>query len=285
MTTLATPTVLPKPTVGQRKDLQIDRYESKYVIRPDQVPMIRKFIRPFVRDDGHATGEVPEYLVTTLQLDSHNAGLHYAKERKAKSRFKLRIRTYGKDGDAPYFLEIKRKVNTMILKSRATLKPEDYSHDNLVRPTTLVSFADEAETMNYLEFVRLVREIGARPFIYVRYVRESYKGASERYARVTIDRRLSYRPARESWEFPLQVKRWYSMDTQTALRREYPGHILDLKAEAEFPEWMAELVERFDLVNTGFCKYSAAMRLESLFRGAAYSDVSENCSYEDGSDF
>lgn len=285
MTTLATPAVSQKPAVGHRDDLQIDRYECKYVVAPEQVPEIRRFIRPFVRADGHAAGEVPEYLVTTLQLDAHNATLHYAKERKARSRFKLRIRTYGTDGGAPYFLEIKRKVNAMILKSRATLRPEDYSHDNLLRPATLITFADEAETMNYLEFVRLVREIGARPFVYVRYVRESYKGASERYARVTIDRRLSYRPARGSWEFPLQARPWYSMDTQTALRREYPGHVLELKAEAEFPEWMAELVERFDLVNTGFCKYSAAMRLESLFRGAAYADASENCSYEDGSDF
>ncbi|MFP6900721.1 MAG: polyphosphate polymerase domain-containing protein [Opitutales bacterium] len=277
--------MLPKTAVVPRDDLQIDRYEYKYLVAPEQVPAIRRFIRSFVRADAHAEGEVPEYIVTTLQLDALNGALHYAKERKARSRFKLRIRTYGTDGKAPYFMEIKRKVNVMILKSRATLQCEDYTRENLLSPTTLIPFANEAETMNYLEFVRLVREIGARPFVYVRYVRESYKGASERYARVTIDRRLRYRPARGSWEFPLQAKRWYSMDTQTALRREYPGHVLELKAEAEFPEWMAELVERFDLVNTGFCKYSAAMRLESLFRGSFYSDASENCSYEDGSDF
>ena len=276
--------VLPKTAVAP-DDLQIDRYEYKYMVAPEQVPEIRRFIRSFVRDDSYASGEVPEYLVTTLQLDALNGALHYAKERKARARFKLRIRTYGTDGEAPYFLEIKRKVNTMILKSRATLQPEDFSRANLLHPTQLIPFGSRSETLNYLEFVRLVREIGARPFVFVRYIRESYKGASERYARVTIDRHIRYRPARGSWEFPLQAKRWYSMDTQTALRREYPGHVLELKAEAEFPEWMAELVERFDLVNAGFCKYSAAMRLESLFRGAAYSDASENCSYEDGSDF
>ncbi len=285
MSAPAIKSVLPKTAVVPRDDLQIDRYEYKYLVAPEQVPGIRRFIRSFVRADAYAEGKVPEYLVTTLQLDAVNGALHYAKERKARSRFKLRIRTYGTDGNAPYFMEIKRKVNMMILKSRATLQCDDYSRKNLLDPTTLIPFATESETMNYLEFVRLVREIGARPFVYVRYVRESYKGASERYARVTIDRRLRYRPARGSWDFPLQAKRWYSMDTQTALRREYPGHVLELKAEAEFPEWMAELVERFDLVNTGFCKYSAAMRLESLFRGAAYSDASENCSHEDGSDF
>ena len=285
MSALATIRRPPLRPASTGEDLQIDRYENKYVVAPQQVPEIRRFLRPFVRNDAHASGDVPEYLVTTLQLDSVNASLHYAKERKARNRFKLRIRTYGQDGSAPYFLEIKRKVNTMILKSRSTLRAKDYSRENLVRPTKLVSFSSPDENMNYLDFVRLVQEIGARPYVFVRYVRESYKGAGERYARVTIDRSLRYRPARASWDFPLRAKRWYSMDTQTALRREYPGYVLELKAEAEFPEWMAELVERFDLVRTGFCKYSAAMRLESLFRGSSYSAASENCSYEDGSDF
>ena len=255
------------------------------MVAPEQVPEIRRFICPFVYEDEHTIGDIPEYLVTTLQLDASNATLHFAKERKARTRFKLRIRTYGTGNECPYFLEIKRKINVMILKSRVVLQSKDYSKENILHPTSIIPFANEAENMNYLEFVRLVREIGARPFAYVNYVRESYKGISERYARVTIDRRLRYRPARGSWTFPCQSARWYSMDTQTSLCREYPGQILELKAEAEFPEWMAEMVERFDLVSTGFCKYSKAMRLESLFQGSTYSEVSENCSYENGSDF
>ena len=190
------------------------------MVAPEQVPEIRRFIRPFVYEDEHSIGDIPEYLVTTLQLDAPNATLHYAKERKARTRFKLRIRTYGTGNECPYFLEIKRKINVMILKSRVVLQPKDYSKENILHPTSIIPFANEAENMNYLEFVRLVREIGARPFVYVNYVRESYKGVSERYARVTIDRRLRYRPARGSWTFPCQSARWYSMDTQTSLCRE-----------------------------------------------------------------
>ena len=160
------------------------------MVVPKQVPEIRRFIRPFVYEDEHTVGDIPEYLVTTLQLDASNATLHFAKERKAITRFKLRIRTYGTGNECPYFLEIKRKINIMILKSRAVLQPKDYSKENILHPTSIIPFANEAENMNYLEFVRLVREIGARPFIYINYIRESYKGISERYARVTIDRRL-----------------------------------------------------------------------------------------------
>ena len=270
---------------GAQKDTQIDRYELKFVVDPKIVPGIREFIQPFVNRDNNGVGQIPEYTVTTLQLDSPNATLHYAKERKAYSRFKLRIRTYGTDGKCPYFMEIKRKVNTMILKSRAILPPSDYDRDNILRPTTLIPFKTESETQNYLEFVRLTNEVGARPAVFIRYIRESYKGTSESYSRVTLDRSITYRPARGQWEFPHQEKRWYALDTQASLRREFPGYILELKSGAELPQWMAELIERFNLVRTGFCKYSAAMRLESIFLGRQYSAASENCTYEDGSDF
>jgi len=42
------------------------------------------------------------------------------------------------------------------------------------------------------------------------------------------------------------------------------------------PTWMLELVRRFNLSNTGFCKYATAWRLETLFRGFMYGDGSEN---------
>jgi len=268
-----------------QKDTQIDRYELKFIVDPRIVPQVRKFIQPFVNRDSNGVGEIPEYIVTTLQLDSLNAMLHFAKERKAYSRFKLRIRTYGTDGKCPYFLEIKRKVNTMILKSRAILQPTDYCRENILRPTTLIPFKSGSENLNYLEFVRLTNEIGARPMIFIQYIRESYKGTSETYSRVTLDRKICYRRAQSRWDFPLQEKRWYSLDTQMSLRRKFPGYILELKSGAELPSWMAELIERFNLVRTGFCKYSAAMRLESIFTGKQYSIASENCTYEDGSDF
>jgi hypothetical protein len=41
------------------------------------------------------------------------------------------------------------------------------------------------------------------------------------------------------------------------------------------PTWMLELVRRFNLSNTGFCKYATAWRLETLFRGFMYADGSE----------
>lgn len=287
------PSLLPqsphKPSSYRKRvpneDTQIDRYELKYIVHPSIVPGIRDFIKPFVAEDHHAGPGIPEYTVTTLQLDSPFNSLHYAKERKARNRFKLRIRTYGTDGKVPYFLEIKRKVRSVILKSRVILHPADYCQETLKNPNPNLPFASDAQYQNYLEFVRLVRTVTAAPKIFIRYIRESYKGICETYSRVTLDRSLCYRPARGSWEFPLNEKNWYCMDTEMALRTPFSGHILELKCGSEMPIWMLELIERFDLVKVGFCKYSAAMRMESLFSGKYYSAASENCTYEDGPDY
>ena len=280
----------PRKLLGSRpkaskEDTQIDRYELKYVVHPSQVPGIREFIRPFVDADRHGGPGIPEYTVTTLQLDSPTNVLHYAKEREAISRFKLRIRTYGIEGKSPYFLEIKRKVQSAILKSRVILHPADYHPSILLEANPALPVMSDAQYVNYLEFVRLARTISARPKIFIRYIRESYKGICETYSRVTLDRALQYRPANESWFFPIRAKKWYCLDTPMALCSEYSGHVLELKCGSEMPAWMLELIERFDLVKVGFSKYSAAMRMESLFTGKSYSGASENCTYEDGSDF
>ena len=270
---------------GVQEDTQIDRFELKYILHPSLVPAIRKFIEPFVDPDHHAGPGIPEYTVTTLQLDSPSNVLHYAKEREAIARFKLRIRTYGTAGKTPYFLEIKRKVNSAIFKSRVILHPGDYNPSILLEPNPALPLMTDAQYTNYLEFVRLTRSISARPKIFIRYIRESYKGVCETYSRVTLDRALQYRPAKGSWFFPIRAKKWYCLDTPMALGAEFSGHVLELKCGSEMPGWMLELIERFNLVKIGFSKYSAAMRMESIYMGMSYSDASENCSYDHGPGF
>jgi hypothetical protein len=110
----------------QQHTIDLERHEAKYIIHPGQMAAIREFIRPFcVPDENARDGHngLPEYLVTTLQLDSPDLALFHAKEHEALNRFKLRVRTYGTDGQCPVFLEVKRKIKGIIVKSRATVPP------------------------------------------------------------------------------------------------------------------------------------------------------------------
>ncbi len=269
------------PSRKGAKDMVIERFEQKFIIHPRLVPQIRHYLEPFVVPDPNGKGDIPEYITTTLQLDRPTMDLALAKERKAFARFKLRIRTYGTDSNPrnPVFFELKRKVGVVIIKSRARMSRGKYGPNIVPHPETAPMLKSPKENNNLLEFCRIANTIGARPKMLIRYIRESYFGANDDYARITFDRRVSYRPTR-SWELPgeevADFKYWRPMDTQTGLRRPYAGYIFELKAMRDTPTWMMELVRRFNLNNTGFCKYAVAWRLETLFRGFTYADGSEN---------
>ena len=258
--------------------VELERHEAKYIIHPDQVDPIREFIRPFCVNDPNATGEIPEYTITTLQLDSEDLALYRAREVESLNRFKLRVRTYGTKDEYPVFLEIKRKIKGIIVKSRVTVDCNRWGPAVCLAHDRSLPLRSRTEETHYYNFVRLIREIGARPVMLIRYERESYLSRADNYARVTFDRRIRYHPMR-AWNLFPDHDRWRALDTQTGVNRNFPGIVLELKTFSDCPQWMVDMTRLFDLVRIGFCKYTTALRLESLFTGACYSAASENCTY------
>ena len=253
---------------------EFNRYEAKYIIPPSLVPKIRAFIQPFCVADPHTQGTPPEYMITTLQLDSEQLHLHQAKADEAINRFKARIRTYGTDPTIPVFLEIKRKLRGSIAKSRVMIPRDLYSPDLFTGKQT-PPFRSKDEEFAFREFLRLREKMNLKPIVFIRYHRESYIGKNYAYARVTFDRKLCYRRTRD-WSFPVEGDRWRAMDSRTALNRNFAGVILELKTFSDVPLWMSELTERFNLVRSGFCKYSTAMNLETAFYGRPYPNPRED---------
>jgi len=251
----------------------------KYLVDVSLLTDIRDFVSLFCHEDPHTEGDPPEYTVTTLQFDNVFGDLNLMKENKALNRFKLRARAYG-DRDlpaAPLSLEIKRRLNDVIVKSRATVKPGWSSLEEILFGNRMPDFLRDPDRLAFHEFMRLYQEIDAHPVMLVRYRRESWISDNDGYARVTFDREMRYHPQNR---FDLDpVDSWRTMDSLTAVQRPYPAFVLEIKSTGHLPTWMAELIERFNLVRCDFCKYATAMRLESLYRGHSYSDASENTTY------
>ncbi len=251
-------------------DVQLDRHEGKYIIPASLIPDIRAFIRPFCEVDPHGVGDPPKYTVTTLQLDDDRLSLHRAKEDEAVNRFKLRARTYGEPGSSPVFMEVKRKLRGTIVKSRTSVPFALWGPGLLFDPVVRLEFKSPKEAVGFYEFRRLVQEIGAEPVVLVRYVRESYFGAMDHYARVTFDTHLEYQPT-HSWTSWGGGGRWFSMDTPLIqnVQHSFSGVVLELKTLSDAPQWMIDLVTEFGLERTGHCKYCNAVWMESLFCGAS----------------
>ncbi|MEI6971118.1 MAG: polyphosphate polymerase domain-containing protein [bacterium] len=252
------------------ESIWVERHEGKYIIPISLIPQIREFIRPFCDPDPNGTGDPPEYLITTMQLDTPSLSLHHAKEDESVARFKLRARTYGTDAKSPVFVELKRKIKGVVVKSRARIPRDKWCRELILDARRIldVEFRSTKEEYAFLEFVRLVRQIGASPKVLVRYTRESYVSHVDDYARVTFDRNLLCMPA-ESWTDWGEGKRWRRMDSSMAQDKGFlfSGVVLELKAMSNVPEWLVELVEKFNLARVGNCKYSSAIWIESVFRG------------------
>ncbi len=250
-------------------DIQLERHEAKYVVPHALARRAVEFAAPFCTPDPHGTGTPSEYVITTLQLDNQALSLHYAKELEATNRFKLRVRTYGEPGSAPVFMEVKQKLGANIVKSRSRIPFDMWGEDLIRNPGKAMDhIATDAERDAFLKFVRLSREIGAMPLVLVRYVRESYFGWNDHYARISVDRNLQYQPT-SSWDGWGRHGKWRAIDTTTAQRKDfmYSGVVLELKTLGNAPVWMIDLVEQLGLERMGNCKYSTAIWQELAFLG------------------
>lgn len=246
----------------------LTRYEAKYIIRESLVPEIRNFIAPFCQADPNAKNDPPEYIITTLQLDNPEYSLHYAKEYEAVKRFKLRVRTYGEIGTTPVYAEVKSKLNHTIIKNRALIPFEQWNRDILFGLQLPLAVKKESHILDFLQFKRLVWEIDARPVVVIRYVRESYMGVIDSYARITFDRKLQYQMT-DSWTDFGRSGIWRNMDSTEAqgFGLPYSGVVMEVKTLAHTPTWVQDLVQKFQLRKSGNCKYSTAIWREGAFCG------------------
>jgi hypothetical protein len=246
---------------------ELDRFEAKYIIPRTLIDPIKQFIKPYCTLDKHCAAAGGRYSIVTIQYDSPSLSLHYAKEWELAHRFKLRVRTYGNPpGDAPVFLEIKRRYFDRIIKSRACIPFSEWKPGILRRSERDLSLKSVKEREAFRDFVRLHDEIGADPQVYVRYTREAYVGMYDHYARVTFDRELSYQPVRDEYDWGTNG-RFISMDSGMVRWRKDSPLVLEIKCTEQVPTWMIELVQHFELIRVGNCKYSTAIWMEKLLIG------------------
>jgi hypothetical protein len=258
---------------------ELNRFEAKYIIPRQLVEPIKDFIKPYCKIDKHCEAAGGHYDITTLQLDSPALSLHYAKEWEASHRFKLRVRTYGKPpGKAPVFMEIKRKYFDRVIKSRACIPIEEWRPGILKKRAEELNLKSVKEREAFREFIRLTNEIGAEPMVYIRYRREAFSGIFDYYSRVTFDSQLCYQPVFDMYNWGGNG-RFISMDSGLVRNRRESSLVLEIKCTEQVPRWMVELVQEFDLIRCGNCKYSTAIWMENLLTGSGDAPFADQFMY------
>jgi len=230
------------------------RYEMKYNISEAKANAIERFIKPYLHLDHYCKLQPSgAYPVVTLYLDSQNLHLCRQTLEGNKNRLKLRIRSYTDDLSYPRFFEIKRRMNVIIIKSRARVKHQDMATllSRLSLPTQDYS-ADE-ETLK--QFLLYTKSLNAGPVMRVRYVRRAYEDDSESRVRVTLDRELGYNVGR-ALEVTFGGRNWQ--------RHSLNGVILEIKFTARYPAWLGQMVRCFDLQQRSISKYVTSVKQSCL---------------------
>ena len=225
------------------------RYEMKYLISAAQTEAIQQFVKPYMGLDKYSKLQPDGYYpIVSLYLDSSDLQLCRETLTDKRNRFKLRIRGYTDDQQYPLFFEIKRRINTVIMKSRAKVRHQDLA---TAMKGLRVSIQTDQDALD--QFQLYVGVLGARPTVLVRYWRKAYEAESANRVRITFDRQLSYKLTREPLVY-LSGSGWQHN------RLTMQGVILEIKFTGRYPNWLNELVRYVDLRAEGISKYATAMQ-------------------------
>ncbi len=237
------------------------RHELKYHISESKAEAIAQFIKPYIQLDRycklHRSGDYP---IVSLYLDSGDLQLCKESLGGHKNRFKLRIRSYTDEPDYPRFLEIKRRINTIIIKSRARVMDRDVP--TLLACSLLPSQNYTADTETINQFQLYMNNIRARPAVLVRYTRQAYEGGSENRVRVTFDRKLAYNVTSLP-EVKLSGGGWQPNSYTLG------GIILEVKFTGHYPVWLSRMVKCFNLQQQSISKYASSIKESCLLKFCA----------------
>lgn len=237
------------------------RHELKYHISESKAEAIAQFIKPHLQLDRYCKLQRSgDYPIVSLYLDSSDLWLCQESLRGHKNRFKLRIRSYTDEPDYPRFLEIKRRINTIIVKDRARIMNCDVP--TLLSGLSLPPQNYTADTETISQFQLYMNNIKARPAVLVRYTRQAYEGGLENKLRVTFDRELAYNVTSLP-EVRLGGGGW-QLNPYTL-----GGIILEIKFTGNYPIWLSRMVKCFNLRQQSISKYASSIKESCLLKFCA----------------
>jgi len=233
--------------------LQTQRFERKYFIEERLAPAIREFVSGYLELDEFSQGKADYcYPVHSLYLDSNELSTYWATVHCEKQRFKLRVRYYNDDPEAPLFFEIKRRENECVLKQRAMVHRRagaSILSGQLPGLEQLVS-GKPHHLAALQRFCYLMLQLNARPTMHIAYEREAWVSRSSNAVRVTMDRRVRGETRRGTEFITAMRSPVYPFGAQT---------VLEIKFTDRFPDWLSDMVRHFNLLQGGAPKYCGAI--------------------------
>jgi hypothetical protein len=235
----------------RQSPLHFRRIEVKYRMPNRIIPSFIERISPYTEIDPFLSQEDrgrTSYPVLSLYFDSIDLQCLHEKEAGLLSRRKLRLRTYRDtfSETAPCFLEIKRRLDSIIAKDRLKLSVGHLNsqvHMSGLLDHLLERVEASAEVTTEANLMR--GWFSLQPTSLVRYKRIPFIGKQDRRFRITIDTALE-----GAWN-PTHLIGFD--DFRTCLHDE---SIVELKFHHAIPGWLHDIVKEFELSRVASSKYA-----------------------------
>ncbi|HFU4122784.1 TPA: polyphosphate polymerase domain-containing protein [Streptococcus suis] len=224
---------------------QFKRIESKYILDKATFALLAEDLKEYMVADEYA-----QSTITNIYFDNENFDMIQDSIAKKNGREKVRMRVYDAQptGASQAFLEIKKKENKIGYKYRLTSTPGSVTHF-MATGENDKSIRDE-KVMSEIEMLK-ERYGQIHPKMYIYYDRVSFKGKEDKKIRLTIDQNLLYRDydvAVEEGKFGKNL-----LDPNKV--------IMEVKVPEVCPEWLEELLEKYQIEKQSFSKYGNAYKL------------------------
>lgn len=225
---------------------QFKRIESKYIVSKAVFEAFEQELLTYMVAD-----EFAKSTITNIYFDNADFEIIQDSIAKRYGREKIRMRLYAAAPtmDSEAFLEIKQKDAEGIgYKYRLTSTPKS------VFNYMLSGQADE--TINEEKVTDILSTLATRygqiePKMYIYYDRRSYKCKTDRKVRLTVDQNLLYRSD--------DVANFGDKYGQDLLDPNYV--IMEIKVPGQQPEWLVQLLEKYEIQQGSFSKYGTAYKL------------------------
>ena len=227
------------------------RYELKYLISEAKTAAVKRYLAPFLEYDRYSKLQRGGmYPIVSLYLDSPGMQLCQETMFGLKNRFKLRIRSYTDEPEYPRFFEIKRRINRVILKSRARVTDKDVPLLLAGRSLPPQGYSTDMNALN--QFQLYVASINAGPRVLIRYTREAFENTSENRVRVTFDRDLCYKITNKP-EVRLGGPGWQRNTLTDGCS------VLEIKFTGTYPKWLSRMAALFNLQARSVSKFATSI--------------------------
>ena len=219
-------------------ELQVRRYEEKYLLSPAHAAALRELLDGVLPRDRYSAGGA--YYIRSLYFDDYDNRCYWENENGTDPREKFRIRIYNGSTDR-IRLECKRKERGKTLKSSCPLTLEQTQL--LMAGKVLPHMECQPAVLQKLTREMLLSRM--RPVVIVEYYRIPYVYKNGN-VRITLDTQISACDDIQSFLNPSILKRPVMPLGQ---------QLLEVKYDAYLPDFIYRSLQLENLRQTAFSKY------------------------------